>query len=190
MGRTVRPSSRPSAQVTLLAACGVAFILELWCTFASPRFNGAIGWEVGAESQGVQTVTYVKPGLPADRAGLRIGDKIVWRYGSISENVARSRWIAGVPYPLDVVRNGKHLIITVTPVPEPTTPTFWLRAALDLWFIGFATIIALRGTDLQARLLSWIVLLFALSHLLENDNNGFVSPWPWINEFVWLVGLP
>jgi hypothetical protein len=176
------------ARATLLAACAIAVVLLAWDTFAAPRFDGAVGWQPQFDSQGSAVITYVRPGFPAARAGLRVGDILVSRVGSIAENVANRRSIVGRPIFLPVLRNGKHLVLTATPIPNPITATFWLNAALNFWLIVFATIIALRSTDLQTRLLSWIVLLLALSNNLTNGgDNGFVSPWPWLNEFVYLV---
>jgi hypothetical protein len=174
----------------LLAACAFTFALLLWDVIADLKLSGEIGWDnVGAFP--IATVTYLKPGLPAIRGGLRVGDKVNGAVGSIADRVRALRWIAGVPQTLAVQRGNRYLYVRVVPIAAEMDSSFWLTVALCAWATGFATIVALRGIGRRAQLLTWLILLNVLngvigSGLLSGGELGFYSPWPWVTATITL----
>lgn len=170
------------ARLVLLAACALCFILLLGDLISETRIAGTIGWDTD-RNYPISTVTYLAPGLPAARSGLRVGDKVDQRplHGSI----------AGEPQVLHVQRGSRHLQITVVPTNDRVDPNFWLDMAGFEWSIGFAAVLALFGTGKRAALLAWLLLLSAIgSGLLYY----LVSPWSWLNDLrsvpIILVGVP
>src|SRR5215469_11590861 len=107
------------ARTALLVACGFTFALLLWDLFAAPAYRGEIGWETKGNLPN-PTVTYIKPGYPADRAGLRVGDTISFG-DTIAERIkiGGGPWIAGQLVSFHVRRSGKQLSITVMPIATP-----------------------------------------------------------------------
>ena len=74
----------------------------------------------GESEGGGVTLAGVAPGGPAERAGLRTGDRIVDLAGHAVENIydytyALDAVVIGKPVPITVVRDGQRLTLSVTP---------------------------------------------------------------------------
>ncbi|MBV9271468.1 MAG: GAF domain-containing protein [Candidatus Eremiobacteraeota bacterium] len=158
-----------AARAWLLAACALGFVLAFWNTFGSPRCEGHAGLEYDG-GPNVWTVTYVKPGFIADRAGLRAGDKF-----ALPRTVPYRRFLAGVPWRLRVDRGGRIFYLMLTPAGRTVTVGDWLGNLTTFWMTLFATIVAWFGVGRRSRLLSWQLLFFG-------NLAGLVTPWQWLNE--------
>jgi regulator of sigma E protease len=132
------PKISPLSKI-IVAFAGPLFSFGLAVVFAT------IVWIVGrpvSESEATTTIGYVLPDMPAEKAGLEIGDKIVAVDGhpvshfsammgddSIDWRVVRSE---GDTIPVTVERkvNGVPTTLTFDPTPDVGTPKWWRRKPL------------------------------------------------------------
>ena len=115
--------------------------------FAGPLFSfllavvfAVIVWGVGrpvSESEATTIIGYVEPGSPAEKAGLKAGDKIlevdgnaVTRFGGMSDDSISWRIVRseGDTIPIVVERDGKKETFSATPTIPKTN--FWNRKGL------------------------------------------------------------
>jgi regulator of sigma E protease len=124
----------------------ISILDKIIVAFAGPLFSfllalvfAAVVYAVGrpvSESETTTTIGYVFGGGPADKAGLRPGDKVlevdgqpVTKFGgmgsSVTWRVVRSE---GTNVPVKVERNGQVLVFNPVPIKEPTKA--WQRKSL------------------------------------------------------------
>lgn len=143
--------------VIVIALLELAGFITTLTAFESPA--GEFGYNVG--SDGV-TVVSVEPGLPAQRAGLRPGDRLV--YESVPR-VARLNTILNEPVALgdtlrlNIERAGTIRTIAMTPVAFPflygISDLFYAFAGLALGAVSFALVV------LRPSRLTWAFALVA-----------------------------
>jgi regulator of sigma E protease len=85
-----------------------------------PNQYGAVGW---APKESTDALTIVEPGLPADQAGIKIGDRIlsangqeIPHLGALIQMLSRTK---DQPLRLVILRDGQKLNITVKPALAP-----------------------------------------------------------------------
>ncbi|MCC6231909.1 MAG: site-2 protease family protein [Verrucomicrobiales bacterium] len=117
----------------IVAAAGPVFSMGLAITFA------VVVWVLGrpvSEAEATTTIGFVLPDSPAEKAGLRAGDRIlaiddqpVTRWGGISADSVTWRVVRseGEQIRLRVERDGKTEEVTATPIVP--TRRFWQRKA-------------------------------------------------------------
>ncbi len=114
----------------------------------------------------------VTPGEPADRAGLRKGDRIVMIGGTPiiglrSYSTATGRFEAGSPVIFRVVRGGKVLDLTLRPGMPFPLPSFLFNALTALGFLAVALLALTQSLrDLRTRLLLGFSMAVAIELLL------------------------
>jgi len=134
----------------------------------------------------VITLTYVKPGWPAARAGLRVGDKVFFLVDTVPEMIEYRRYLAGQPLPVRIQRGSRVFYRSLVPI-APPVGVGDLVGAPDLWVAAFAAIVAWFGAGRRARLIAWLLLCRAID---GHELAGFYSPWPWLNEPAILLNAP
>ncbi|MGH9361314.1 MAG: PDZ domain-containing protein, partial [Thermoanaerobaculia bacterium] len=160
-----------SARVLLAATLTVALAAMLYLQVAEAVRSAErrMGF-VPEEGAGAILVESLTPGLPAERAGLRPGDRILSADGvrmrkDTDWGLAAADFRAGTPVRLRVERQGEVVALTVV----PGVPLQWLRlligAITTLCFLGLGLVALLqqRERDIRGRLL----LLFAVAVALE-----------------------
>ncbi|HEX3463509.1 MAG TPA: hypothetical protein VHS78_05600 [Candidatus Elarobacter sp.] len=166
----------------LLSFCSLTAALLL---FAVSPVGGTNGGTTGAApavtTMGFQYRLTVSPGGPAERAGLRTGDRIDLRALAPAERFAFAydHFMPGnrVVFP----RLGDDGRITFVPVvaagPVPKPWYVWAAFFGELWFVAFATLLAWRRPDSkEARILA--LLLAGGAFGLALGPNNFRAPWP------------
>lgn len=151
--------------VTIVALLELAGLATTLATFETPVSQ--FGYNVG--SDGV-TVVSVEPGLPAERSGLRPGDRLL--YESVPR-VARLNTILNEPVSaddavkLDVERAGRTHTIAMTPVPFPSlygvSDLFYAFAGLALGAVSLALVL------LRPSRLTWGFALIAPPLLIPEE---------------------
>jgi diguanylate cyclase (GGDEF)-like protein len=139
-----------------------------------------VGFAPAADPGGVFAAT-VRPGLPADRAGLRPGDRILDIGGEPLRTVAdykvvAERFTRGTAVTFRIRRAGRPLFLRVSPgVPVRWGP-FVTRTLAVLGYLGIA-LLALRQSlrDLRVRLLLGLTTAVALEFSLPLDIVGHVA---------------
>ncbi|HKU81018.1 MAG TPA: PDZ domain-containing protein [Candidatus Tumulicola sp.] len=129
--------------VTILALLELAGLITTLATFESPASE--FGYNVG--SDGV-TVASVEPGLPAQRAGLRPGDRLVYqsvpRFARLN-TILNEPVSSGDTLRLRVERAGKVYAIAITPVPFPSlygiSDLFYAFAGVALGAVSLALVV-------------------------------------------------
>jgi regulator of sigma E protease len=88
-----------------------------------PNENGDVGWVPKEPSSGL---TLVEPGMPADQAGIKIGDQILTANGheitNLGSLIQMLNHTKDQPLQLVVLRNGQKLTFTVKPMLDPGAP--------------------------------------------------------------------
>lgn len=151
-----------AALVTFIALLEIAAFATTLATFNDTVAE--FGYNIG--SDGV-TIASVEPGLPAAKAGLAAGDRLV--YSSMSR-VARMNAVFNEPVEpadtlhLQVVRDGRERSVTLTPVPFPSlygvSDVFYGIAGLALGAVSLALVL------LRPSRLTWGFALIAPAMLL------------------------
>jgi hypothetical protein len=129
--------------IALLGALQLAAFITILATYERPV--GEYGYTVA--SDGI-TIGSVEPGLPAERAGIVAGDRIVYRtfpvHGRL--NAIQNEWVAaGRPLHLQIVRDGSVRDVTMVAVPLPA-----LYAVVQLSFAFAGLVLAAVGLALVA----------------------------------------
>jgi regulator of sigma E protease len=98
-----------------------------------PNQYGVMGW-VPKESS--VTLTTVEPGMPADKAGLKVGDRILTANGqdipALEALVQMLNRTKDQPLEIVVLRNGQKLTFTVKPTLAPGGPSQELRYRIGI----------------------------------------------------------
>ncbi len=124
--------------VSVLDKIIVAFAGPLFSFLLALAFAVAVmvvGRPVG-EAEATTTIGYVEKDGPADKAGLKVGDRIlevdghkVSKFGGMGDSVTwRIVRSTGETIPVKVDRDGKELVMTAAPAKEQTK--FWQRKSL------------------------------------------------------------
>ncbi|HEV3090061.1 MAG TPA: hypothetical protein VGX91_01310 [Candidatus Cybelea sp.] len=188
-------------RTVLLSLCAISAFFAVATAFCvigigdAPPWSGRWGWGWGSVQIpfGIQ-LDAVDPGGPADRAGLRAGDKIDLRKSSLQERYwVMVRALNGRPVALWVQRGAVQKRVAVTPTRLFTTLNiggwwrqFWifieipvLQPALVVWLAFFAGLIAWRRSGVrQMRLLALTLVVYSLSWVLGNFHQ-WTTPWLW-----------
>jgi len=117
----------------IVAFAGPLFSFLLALAFAAVVMG--VGRPVG-EAEATTTVGYVEKDGPADKAGVKVGDRIlevdnhkVVKFGGMGDSVTwRIVRSTGENIPVKIVREGQELVLTVAPAKEQTK--FWQRKGL------------------------------------------------------------
>ncbi|MBV8203223.1 MAG: PDZ domain-containing protein, partial [Acidobacteria bacterium] len=133
-----------------------------------------VGYDPVTQPDGVHVVD-VSPGEPADRAGLRKGDRIVMIGGTpihdlFSYSTATKRFQAGRPVVFRLVRGGRVVDLTLRPgMPFPLF-TFLFNAVSALGFLAVALLALTQSLrDLRTRLLLGFSMAVAIELLLPSE---------------------
>jgi hypothetical protein len=161
-------------RIGLLIGCALALLITYlsWfsCTPLLPWCATSNGFRVAyVPGAAAVYVTTVAPGDNADRAGLRVGDRI-----NFSEIRFGERWRMRDAHRGDQLPRGQRLnliahrtnkTVALSFIPRAVSPDFgflwddWIGYLSSIWGIAFAAVLALRRPDLaQARLLSLMLI--------------------------------
>lgn len=129
-------------------------------------------------------VTSVTPGLPAERAGIRVGDQIVAVNGAPARTYAQYAAIAngferGRPVAMTLLRSGKEIVVTATPGVPPRWSVLILDALSALAYLAVALLsLAHWRRDPRIRLLAALTSAMAVELAMPLDALGHpvVSP--------------
>jgi diguanylate cyclase (GGDEF)-like protein len=146
-----------------------------------------LGYNVGNLADGHQ-VSQVTPGLPAARAGLRRGDRILMVdgapvHGQLSYALAASRYVDGAPVRFRVLRAGRTVDLTLHPGTPFPLWSFLFNTLTALGFAGVGLLALTQGLrDLRNRLLLGFSAAVAIELLLPNAvmpviGHGWVNVW-------------
>ncbi|MEM6929240.1 MAG: PDZ domain-containing protein, partial [Myxococcota bacterium] len=107
---------------------------------------GGMGAEVVARCSGVE-LRDIRPGYPAEMAGLQAGDRVVavdgWstRHVSTREFVRMATGLPGTPVELDILRDGEPMTVRLTreriPMSEPIPTVMSTDEAAALRKLGY-----------------------------------------------------
>ncbi len=119
--------------VALIAAYAAVCFITTLITYDRP----AAEYGFNVASDGV-TITAVEPGLPAAKAGIEAGDRIVYEHLPVAGrlNVIESEWVVpGMALPFEVVHHGKPRSVLLKAV---ALPSLYGMADLSFAFAGLA----------------------------------------------------
>jgi regulator of sigma E protease len=127
-----------------------------------PNESGDVGW---VPKQSSATLTLVEPGMPADKAGIKVGDQILSANGQdIPDQAALIQMLNRTkdqPLQLVVLRNGERLTFTVKPALDPSVPALDTRFRIGVLSIP-TKVVKLDFSDALKQ------------SLLENKKNSFL----------------
>jgi regulator of sigma E protease len=127
-----------------------------------PNESGDVGW---VPKQSSATLTLVEPGMPADKAGIKVGDQILSANGQdIPDQAALIQMLNRTkdqPLQLVVLRNGERLTFTVKPALDPSVPALDTRFRIGVLSIP-TKVVKLNFSDALKQSLS------------ENKKNSFL----------------
>ncbi|HXW05477.1 MAG TPA: PDZ domain-containing protein [Vicinamibacterales bacterium] len=164
------PATWPPVWVLIVASSFCAyFVLLLYCEIVRPENAGF------SCAPGTLMVSTVLPGSPADRAGVRRGDRLVALNGLGMESA--DSWAAvganfqmGVPMPIVVERDGRAIVLQLRL--ERMPPAYWrtqpgaflliVRSALFLTLLAGLLIAWRRPRDPIALTAAWLLLTCAV----------------------------
>lgn len=176
------PVFRPFRPVVWYVLPGALILGLLYLqTWQDKRSNDR---RVGISSQSVADgllISDVQPGRPADRAGLKDGDRLIainghavadWRdYDRVAAGFAK-----GVAVRFSVVRAGEAREITVIPGVPQDWPLLLFNAVTVLGYLGLGLLARLQGgQELKARLLYYFTLAVAFELVLPLGEVGAVA---------------
>ncbi len=196
-------------RTVLLSLCAITAFFAIATAFCvigigdAPPWSGRWGWGWGSAQIpfGIQ-LDGVDPGGPADRAGLRAGDRIDLRKVSLQERYwVIVRALNGRPVALSLRRGAVQTKTVVVPTRLFTNldiggwwRRFWifveipiLQPALVVWLAFFAGLIAWRRSGIaQMRLLALTLIVYSLAWVLGSFHQ-WTTPWLWssvLQDFV------
>lgn len=87
--------------------------------------DGFFGISIAPSGDGVG-IQHVIPGLPAEKAGLKVGDNVKTIDGRSIPDVARFRLVAssqkpGAKVPIQIERDGKKMTVELVPIKRPAS---------------------------------------------------------------------
>lgn len=159
------------AGLALVAAILIAAVVIK----AIPRSDdaGIYGWNTGPDGE---TVTSISPGLPADRAGLRVGDRVEYAVLPLLGRI-NTDWPQAVA-PGDTLtvrfeRNGVSHIVTMA-----AAPTVGINVRMIAGLIAGFVVMLVGGFLVIARptRMSWGLLLVGLTELADPLINRWSTP--------------
>ncbi|HKU68329.1 MAG TPA: GAF domain-containing protein [Candidatus Baltobacteraceae bacterium] len=140
-------------------------LIVLWWAVLGIRYwstpVAVFGWNLGSDGT---TLSYITPGLPADRAGLRVGDRVEW---STLPTLGRANLALvqnvepGTRLTLKVWRGDTPRIVALQASPEPLSVT--LSHKIDWACTILVLLIAAALVYLRASRMTWGFLLAQLS---------------------------
>jgi hypothetical protein len=162
----------------------LAIAANLWelATLTVLHWNGDTGRRLVRASEPFLQQT-VAVSDPAFAAGFRAGDLV-----DIRERLRANGFdnpVPGAPYRLIAHRGARTIAATIIPVQAPLDPSQIVRIVAVFWLIGFALLIAIRGTPSRENALLLTVLL-ALALVSALDR----TVWPDSRltfTFVWIL---
>lgn len=167
----------------------VAFIANCWelATLTVLHWNGNTGMVLLTTGKTFEREVKAVSG-PALRAGLRAGDRVDVRALHRANGFANP--VPGVPYRVIAHRRSSTIVTAIVPVQVPLDFSQVVRLAAVFWLIGFALLIAMRGTPSRENALLVTILLAlattsALDRMVWSDNRlafvaaGIISPISW-----------
>ncbi|MEO8275189.1 MAG: diguanylate cyclase [Thermoanaerobaculia bacterium] len=171
------PPTSPIARRLLLYFAPVLLLAGLFflkATHADESSARRVGFSLRDSSTGVRLWAVV-PGLPADRAGFKTGDRLIQIadqpiVAEVDYDRAAVQFRRGAPTRTVVDRDGERLELEL----HPGVPLSWRNLLLDLFvaaaylFVGFVAI-GQAGRDLRARLLYFYSLAVATELLLPAE---------------------
>jgi len=186
-------------RASLLTLCAVTAVLTIASTIdyfgiaGSTPWAGNPGMSLGASSEPYRAlVLTVDAGGPADRAGLKSGDRVDIHSNGLLE---RLQLFNGFPTTIDarpitlvVHRGARQERVTVVPVAwDPARYWYFIVSLVGLlWLALFAVLIAWRGTQTPGNfLLCAVILSVALGAL---GDTGSIAV-PWVTGYVCLFVL-
>jgi hypothetical protein len=173
----------------LLSVCAITAIAGAAEFLAGSGLGGAPAWMGlwgNTLSSGPEpfyfSVRSIDPGRASDRAGLRQGDLIDIRKGTLIDRFGLfGQPLSGRPVTLGVRRGSAQEEITVTPLPVDF-PRRWDGLLIwpgMVWIALFASLIAWRRSHVrEMRLLS--LALVSLAFWIVTDEHSFAAPWTWL----------
>jgi hypothetical protein len=190
MGRPRRVSiAQHVAAFLAILSFGGYFVLILWCGLNAPETFGA---DLAATANGL-SVGQVKPGSPADRAGLSAGDRIL----TIDRRPVRTAldWTAVIaridfdhPLPLTFTRNTNIVSGAVVFRQSQDPPWRTLDGVIllvsrfvQLVTIIFAGTLAVQATDVRSTLGAWLLATISVFCVILPPRLASVwgtLPWP------------
>ncbi|HKI05594.1 MAG TPA: PDZ domain-containing protein, partial [Thermoanaerobaculia bacterium] len=178
------------AWALLLSVLGLLFVQGEEAWRGSRR---RLGFVADEEAQGV-LVESVMPGQPADRAGLRPGDRILAAAGRSVADLSEYERVGtgfrrGRPVPLRIERGGEILDLKVVPGGTPRWGLLAMSCLTALGFLGVALLALTRGIgDMRVRLLFGFAAAGALEIALPINVVGRVLPAA-VSAYYLLTGL-
>src|ERR1700681_3659226 len=183
----------------LLTLCSLAAILTIAATIdyfgiVGTPWAGNPGTSLGMASEPYRALVFsVDPGGPADRAGLRSGDRV-----DIHSNTQLERLqlfygfpttINGRPVTLTVHRAARQDRVTIVPVAwDPARYWYFIVSLVGLfWLVLFAALIAWRGAQTSGNFLLCAVLLTVALGAL-GDTGSIALPWVWGYVCLFILG--
>jgi len=175
---TSKRNQRPGRRVAALLVVGVVVILVVFQLVGGLESAGrVVGYHL-EESRGGLRILRVLPGLPADEAGVLVGDRILELGGhrvdsSFTYDSAAESILAGSSVELRVLREGEEVLLLLT----PGVPFDWWRYVLNafavLVHLGLVVVVLLSGPwDRRALLLVWLSAAIALELSLPLETVG------------------
>lgn len=186
----------------LLALCAAGLLQLALIPWGTYKLDGDLVGGFGAFDAIVTTGSLtdrfgnVRPGTPAERAGIRAGDSVDLRALSAADRYRwRSNLLQGRPISLPIRRNDVATSIALTPTPQTDSAT-WPTVAWLFWafLIGsacsliVAALLAWRRPDSpEVRTLSLALILVVIGNDLL-PSNGWISPWPVLDAALNVIG--
>jgi hypothetical protein len=183
----------------LLTLCSLAAILTIAATFdyfgiVGTPWAGNPGTSLGTASEPYRAlVLSVDPSGPADRAGLRPGDRVDIHANTVLERLQLfygfPTTINGRPVTLVVDRGARQERLTITPVAwDPARYGYFVVSLIGLlWLALFAALIAWRGAQTPGNFLLCALLLCITIGSL-GDTGSIALPWVWGYVCLFILG--
>jgi len=185
------PAAARRGLIYFLPLLLLAGLFYLKATHAEVANGRRVGFTLNDSAAGV-TLRALEPGRPADKAGLKGGDRLLEVAGQPIRAEADYDLVAvefqrGQPVPVVVDRGGQRVALTMT----PGIPVSWANLLLDLLVavayvaLGFVAV-GQAGRDIRSRLLYFYSLAVAVELLLPFDpvNGLAIGLWSTVGFYL------
>lgn len=194
MRRKTNSSSGIASKLVGFGALFLIVALLLSSAVDEWRFsNDRIGVYISETDAGI-VIDAVEPGLPADRAGLRTGDRVVALEGQEVADLAQLDELfeqhhqPGQALTARIDRDGREMEVSLTPGVPMDLAGLLAQLVLVAAYLGLAALAArYRHADMRARLLTIFVTLVAVEMALPAGQSFNMSARAAIWLF-WLLG--